>query len=260
MSAPLYIRIAESDFCFARFDALQLESFRFEVHHVRPQSSFTMNLRDAKDSCSMLREPASRVEVLVTTPVTPVPLAEFQEEDCERIYRLVFPTEGKIRVFYDTVPAANTVLLFALGEHVCRTLEDNFGDIRYTSAQSALLQCFSTKALGVEHGPRVFTYVHDGRVDIAMFDGNRLLMQNAYDIRAVNDVIYYVFSIASHRAIDLSRTPFYVVGDAMLVPTVVGEMQKYAAKVFTINPTADFNRHVVSTTAMPYDMMLHLLQ
>lgn len=261
MTVPLFIRIADSDLCFAQFDALQPESFHFGVHHMRPQSSFTVNLREAKDACPMLREPASRVEVLVTTPVTPVPLSEFQEEDCERIYRYAFPTEGKIRVFYDTIPAANAVVLFALSEIMCRTLEDNFGEIRYTSSQNALLQHFSAKALGAERGCRVFVYVHDGRVDVSVFDDTRLLMQNAYPIQMVSDVIYYVFSLASHMALDLSKTPFYVVGDVQLLSAVVGEMQKYAVKVHCINPSADFNRHIVSTTAgMPYDMMLHLLQ
>ena len=42
---------------------------------------------------------------------------------------------------------------------------------------------------------------------------------------------------------------------------VVTELQHYAGKIYAIQPAADFNRHMVSTTpGVPYDLMCALLR
>ena len=52
----------------------------------------------------------------------------------------------------------------------------------------------------------------------------------------------------------------YVAGTDELRTPVVGELQKYAARVFAINQAAEFNRHPVATTPhVPYDLITKLL-
>lgn len=54
--------------------------------------------------------------------------------------------------------------------------------------------------------------------------------------------------------------PIYVAGTDELRTPVVGELQKYAARVFAINQAAEFNRHPVATTPhIPYDLITKLL-
>lgn len=258
---PLYLRISDTDLHIARYDKDAPSSFAFATHHLRPQLSLTMNLREALDAVDLLKQPADRVEMIINTPVTPVPLQDFQEEDCERIYAYCFEQERKVRVFYDTVPAANVVLLFGLEDLMCHTLEEAFGTVRYSSAQTAVLQHFSGKANDTSASRRrLFVYTHEGRADISVFDDQRLLMFNSYAVHALTDVDYYTFNLARHMAYSTADEPIFVAGDEALRTPVVEELQKYAKRVYAINPAADFNRHpAAAAPGIPYDLIVKLL-
>ena len=257
---PPTIRLSEATIHFARLEANGQPAFHYHVYHVRPQASLTANLREAMQQCPLPATPHERVEVLLTEPVTVVPLAEFQEEDCEALYECCYTPGHKRRVFYDTVPAANVVLLFALSEATCRTLEDCFGSVRYTSASTALLQHFARKGLGMSPSTRLFVYTHEGVIDVAVFSESRLITFNTYTVRTLTDVAYYTFNLARHLGLPLATMPIYVAGTDELRTPVVGELQKYAARVFAINQAAEFNRHPVATTPhIPYDLITKLL-
>lgn len=257
----LYIRISDTDLCFARYSGGASPVFDFEPYHVRPQASLTVNLREAMQQVQLLQGDTGRVEVFVNGAVTPVPLAEFQEEDAEAAYNYCFTQGERRRVFYDTVPATNSVLLFALSEATCRTLEEAFGQIRFTAALTPVVQHFATKGLGNTEGKRLFVYTHDGVVDVVVLEETRLVMLSTYSVRALTDVAYYTFNLARHLGIDMREAPVFVAGAPLLRDPVVRELQKYAARVYAINPAAEFNRNVVATTAeVPYDLVCGLLR
>lgn len=47
----------------------------------------------------------------------------------------------------------------------------------------------------------------------------------------------------------------------MLRNALVDELAKYARRVYAVNPAAEFNRHIVSTTPqVPYDLMCALIK
>lgn len=261
MSPTLHVRLSDTELCFARYSACPEPDFSFVCHHIRPQASLTVNLREAEATLDILKQPTERVHVAVTGGVTPVPLAEFQEEDCETIYDYCYNKLQPRRVFYDTVPSANIVLVFSLEESTCRALEDCFGEVRYGSALTPVLDKFTVKALSTTPSRRMFVYSHDGRITVAAFDEARLIMINSYEVHAVTDTAYYVFGVASRLNLDLSQTPFYVAGPTEGRDTIVEEMRRYAARVYPISPTGDFNRHPVSTQPeVPYDLMCELLK
>jgi len=258
-SSTLYLRIAEGSLCFARYESRREPLFEFTPFRVQPRTSLTVNLREALGTEAILRAPFGRVQALVAGPATPVPLTDFQEEDCPALYDYCFPTEEKRRVFYDTLSSANAVLLFSLDEATCHTLEEAFGDIRYTSCLTPVLHHFSAK--GKQYaGKRLFVYVHEESLSLAVFEENRLLMANTYRVKAPTDAAYYVFNTAAKLAVDRESAPFYVAGAAEAREPVAEELRKYAARVLPINPTGEFNRHKVATTpGVPYDLMTLLL-
>ena len=259
---PLYIRLSDTDLHFANFDKATQASFTFATYHLKPQYTLTMNLREALTSLDMLKLPFSHVEVVINTPVTPVPLADFQEEDCQSTYSYCFTQNKAMRVFYDIVPAANVVLLFALEEVMCRTLEEAFGEVRYSSAQTALLQHFSSKGLSTASTShrRLFVYVHEGIADVSIFEDTHLVMFNSYAVHTPSDVAFYVFNLTHHLGFNVQEDPLFIAGEDLLRQPVVEELGRYAPRVYGVNPAADFNRHVVSTTPhVPYDLIPLLL-
>lgn len=257
----LHIRISDTDLHFAAYDPVRPGEFHFETFHMSPQASLTANLREAAENIALLKTRQGRTEVDIVCPVTPVPLAEFQEEDAEETYGFCFAGEGKRRVFYDTVPACNVVVLFALAEETCHTVEEVFGQVRYTPVLGAVVQHFAARSAASTPGKRLFVYTHDGAIDVAIFEGSRLIVFNSYAVRALTDVAYYTFNLANHIGTDIGEAPLFVAGEASLRDPVVEELGKYAAHVFPVNPAADFNRSVVAATAgVPYDLMCVLLK
>jgi len=255
----LYLRIAESSLCFARYESRREPLFDFSPFHVQPRSSLTVNLREAFSTERILQHPIDRVQALVSGPVTPVPLPDFQEEDCETLYNYCFPSEEKRRIFYDVLPAANVVLLFGLEVSTCHTLEDAFSHVHYVSCLTPVLRHFAAKG-SAAGGKRLFAYAHEGHVSLAIFEDNRLAMANTYRTQGPTDAAYYVFHTASLLAIDNETAPFYVAGTPELREAVAEELRKYAANVYTVNPSGEFNRHIVATTpGVPYDLMAFLL-
>lgn len=257
----LYIRISHTDICFASYDATQAEQFQFQTFHMRPQVSLMVNLRQAVQQIPMLQQEYNRVEVFVNAPVTPVPLTEFQEEDVEATYRFCFSQSQTQRVFYDTVPAANVVLLFALPNDTCRTLDDIFPNVRYNASLTPVVQHFAKKATSLSTDKRVFVNTHAGAIDVIVFADNHLLMLNTYEVRTLADADYYLFNMLRHLAVDINTTPIFVSGDPGLRNPLIEELQHYAPKVFPVNPAAEFNRHIVSTTEqVPYDLVCAMLK
>lgn len=257
----LFIRISDTDLCFATWVGGSEAVFNFEPYQVRPQASLTVNLREAMNRLALLNQSFDRVEVLVDTPVTAVPLDEFQEEDAECIYNYCFVTGERRRIFYDTVPALNMVLLFALNQATCRTIEEAFGTVRYTSVYGPVLQHFAGKRVGNSECRRLFVYLHNGIAIVSVMDAERLLLLNTYNVHTLSDMCYYTFSLASQAGLDLSTTPLFVAGDAPMRDSLVDEFDKYAAKVYVVNPAAEFNRHIVSITPqVPFDLMCALIK
>ena len=130
--------------------------------------------------------------------MTLVPLAEFQEEDVTDTYNFCFTDDQKRSVFYDTVPAANVVLLFALAQNTCHAIEEVFGQVRYTSSLMPVVQHWATKGIDTTDSARVFVYSHEGTIDVAVFEEKRLLMLNSYRVHSLSDVIYFTFNLVRH--------------------------------------------------------------
>ncbi len=273
LPGQLCIRLSETRLCLARYDAGGGSSFRYSSFHLNPKVSLTANLREAGRTEELLKEPAEgSVRVMVCAPATYVPLAEFQEEDCEAVYNLCFPENEQRRVFYDVAASANCVVLFSLQEQTCHSLEEAFGHVYYMSSVTPLLRHFVEKGLGRSQ-KRFFVNAHGGVADVFVFEDTRLLLANTYRVRTAVDVAYYVFGIARQLGAGIapseevpaaagtdSYAPFYVMGRPGLLREICAELRKYAKNVRPVNPGAEFNRHVVAVTpGVPYDLVVSLL-
>ena len=215
-----------------------------------------MNLREAAQKEPLLFTPATTTNVLVGGPFTLVPLADFQEEECPTIYHCMFPAETQQRVFYDTIPFANAVLLFAMEEQLCQTLEGIFNKVIYHSAYTSVLRHFSKKNVAQCNGKRIYIYGHESGVEIMAFEEGRLMVTNSFPATAPTDVAYYTMNIAHHLGASTETTTFYVAGNTYRRNLIAEELQKFAQQVNTLNPTAEFNRHIVAINDdVPYDMM-----
>ena len=257
-SSKLYLRISNEHIFFARYDAMQPNSFVWVRYNVRHNISLMLNLRNALQENPTLGEGASGVELIVCSPTTAVPFSEFQQEDCEIIYNHCFPNKGKRRIFYDTVPAVELALLFALEDPTYRALTDAFPQMHFTSNITPVLRHFSRKES--KHRQRIFLYLYDQNLHLSAFDERRLLNTCHYEVMAATDVAYYALGVSRQLGIDPMEAAFYLVGDTPLCQTSLEQIKQFAKYVFTIEPASEYNHHEVTLhEEVPYDMITLLL-
>ncbi len=269
----LFIRLSATDLCIARYDAEVHTAFAFSAFRLNPKISLTANLREAVRTEPLLKNYGEGcVQIVVNAPATFVPLAEFQEEDCEALYDLCFPKDKPRRVFYDVVASANCVVLFSLACATCYALEEAFGNVHYVSSLTPLIRHFSGKTGPRPGRKRFLVAAHEAAADIIVMEDGRLLMANTYSVQGAVDVAYFVLNVArqlgaavasdeaSAGAVVEDCVPLYVAGSETERQNVCAELRKYAGGVFPVNPSAEFNRHIVAATGgVPYDLITLLI-
>ncbi len=266
----LYVRLSDERICIARYDALRPAAFAFSVFRPERSKPLGPNLIHMAESEELLKAPTrGSTYVLTHTPATYVPLADFQESECETIYRYCFPTHNEHRIFYDVVGAADSVVIFGLREDICQALEHAIDNVIFASTHTALLRHFANKGANVCTGQRFFINLRERATDIYVFDRNRLTLANTFSTDDVMDTIYYTLNIATQTGarlmpdedtMPLATTPFYISGEEGQRLAVSRELRRFAAEVIAIQPTAEFNRHIIASTPdVPYDLMVHLI-
>ena len=257
----LYLRLSEDGLCLARYEKGIRSGFPYSARRLSPQSAAEELLREACQTDPVAQGPTRNVEVVVSGSVTPVPLTYFQEEYCETYFDYCFPNEGKKRrVFYDTVAAANVVLLFSLEDRLCRAVEEHFENVHYTATLTAVVRHFAMKDERTRASRSLYAYCHESACDVAVFAEGQLQLLNTYRVNEATDAAYYILNVAKELKLDLLRTPLQIAGTAELRAAIGEELQKYAQNVLHLNPIAEFQRHPVAQKAgIPYDLMTLLI-
>lgn len=255
----LFLRLSATELHFARFSTTSPLSFECASYAMRHTTSLVGNLRESRHVVPLLESPITKTTVLAATPVTTVPLALFQEEDCVPLYHYCFSKEQPHRVFYDVVPSASVVLLFGIEECVCHTLEELFGAVHFTATLTPILRHFGNKSCD-PHQPRVYLYKHDTVVDIAIFEGKHLLAVNTFAVHTPTDIAYYAFNLTKKIGLPHKDIPFYVAASKSERTEIIATLQTYAAQVFPILASSEFNRHhITQQENIPYDLTTYLL-
>lgn len=204
-----------------------------------------------------------RVHVGVLSPVTVVPLAEFEESTAEALYQFVFDgrraPQTPRRVFYDMLPSSNGVLLFALDEGHCAEIERELGEVHYFSPFSGLLQWMAgRKQTARQH--RVFVHCRATQIDVAYFEGHRIFAFNTFDVQTPEDVLYFTCRLAQQFRVDFSTTPFVVCGRPDKMPVVVDCLRPYVAEVDCVDTAEEFDRHpLTELPQLPFELLTKLM-
>lgn len=270
----LFLRLSGNALHMARYDADNPTNFAYSAYRLNPQISLAANLREAGRTEELMQAPLrGMVQVLVDTPVTYVPLADFEEDHCESTYNLCYPPEGRRRIFYDVVANINTVVLFSLREGICRALEDYFESVNYVSTLTALVRYFATKGLGQTTEKREFVYLSSNHAHVFVYEGSRFLMGNSFATHNQQDTVYFALNIAQQMGLKLAPQNetddegtdercdrFYVAGETTNRNAIAEMLKDYAVNVVNINASAEFNRHPAAAAPdIPYDLVTLLL-
>lgn len=256
----LFLRISQDNLSFAHYDANDEANFKMIVHPLNHAVSLLVNLRNAIVQHELLQKNYSRVEVVVVGKTVAVPLMEFNEEDAVVTYDYCFTHEAPHRVFYDPLPGMDAVLLFSLSETACRTIEEMFHDVHYTSATTAVVKHFVGKGLSTTAGNRRFAYCHEEILDLICFENDRIILLNSYSLKNPDDAVYYILGALRQLGQEPSEGSFYVVGDEPMQSAILQRLSHFATDVRQIRPSSEYNRNSVAQNEdVPYDMVTLLL-
>lgn len=203
------------------------------------------------------------VQVGASGPGIVVPLAEFEESAAESIYRFTCHGDGRsserIRVFYDLLPASNGVLIFAIEESICQTVEDTLGEVHYFSVFTALLHWMAGRKQTARQS-RVFVHCRGRRIDVAFFEGHRIFAFNTFDVQTDDDAVYFACKLAEQFNFNPRETPFVLCGVPMHAASLAARLRRYVARVEIVVPTEEFGSDVAADLKdVPFELLTKII-
>ena len=69
---------------------------------------------------------------------------------------------------------------------------------------------------------------------------------NTYNATEVQDAAYFVLYVWQQLGMSNQKDEIYIMGDTRNIAELKGELQKYVTNVYSISPSAEFNRAPVT--------------
>lgn len=261
-SDTLYIRISDSEVIFARYDHLRRQTVNYVVYKVKPDISLNANIHEAVGRVALTRGDFNYVRVLMEGPATLVPLSEFEEDLTEDLYFFNFSgNRRRLRVFYDTLPHLNAVLLFAADKDVCHTLEETFPNILFQSAETPQLLHFASCSRTALSCGRFFVSLSPRRMSFSAFRNGKIELYNSYALHHLRDAAYYVLQAMQLWHFRQETDELYLGGDRDMAEQLQPELQPYVHHLSLLKAEEEFNSNVAALQKdLPYDLVTLLLR
>lgn len=246
LSPRITIRVASGSLAFAMADATLSEQLRWEPFVAKSGVSMAANLREAFKNADLLQLPNPRAQVLIDTPCLPIPIEEYQEEDCETLYLHAFPSTESSVVMTNILPELHAAALFAVNKDLKTVVEDHFSDVRFIALMRPIWTYMHRRGMSRDQR-KLYVYFHDGKMEVFCFERNRFLFSNVYTTRNTQDAIYFILFVWKQLVLNQQKDELYIAGNIPDKDTLLQKMKEYISKVTIINPAADFNRAPMTT-------------
>lgn len=206
-----------------------------------------------------------RLDVLVSGPTTIVPSEEFggEENVRESLFNSCFNfVDNTPRCVFDNeIPALYSHLLFGVKQSTRAAILGAFpqAEVSFVSALTPLLRHFSAQHDGSCRF-RVYVNCRKGFVDVFVFDAQQLAVLNSFPVNTASDAVYYMIGFSKTVGIELSVTPYFIVGDSVMAADIVGMLKRFAPLVETRSVTDEFGASPLTlNTNISYDLAAHIL-
>ena len=255
----LVIRVSNSGLSFSTVDQ---EGVIYEPYPLKNGMSVAANMREALRTVPLLKVQYLRVVVLVDSPVLMTPTELFRKDDCEMQYRFTFTGQEPQAVLHAVVPDLNAVAVFAIAKDMRTVLTDQYEHaLDFQPVMTSVWRHLYQKSFT---GPRqkLYGYFHDRRMEVFAFAQNRFKFCNSYPVaRTASDALYFLLSVWKQIGLDPREDELHLCGDMPEKELLTSEAGKYVKRIFTGNPSGEFNRaQVTQIEGMPYDLMLFYLK
>lgn len=253
------IRVGTNSLAFATLDDTLDQLVAFEPYIIKSGVSMAANLRQAFKTSDILQRDNDRALVIADARVLMIPSDEYDEKNIDTLYRHCFcDTKGET-VMASALPSLNAMAVYGINSDLKMVVEDHYHDVRFIPLVLPVCNYLHKRSL-TGNRRKMYGYFHDSKLEIACFDKTRLKFHNQFEAQYSRDAAYYLLYAWKQLALDSKEDEMFLCGDIPDRQWVITAMKNYLHKVFTINPTADFNRApVTKIEGMPMDTMLTYL-
>ena len=258
----LYIRLGQNRFIFARYDRLQQETLNYVSFKVKPDVSLNANMHEALKCIPLVSTKYRQVRVLVEGAATLVPLSEFEEDSLDDFYFFNIPScRRHRRVFYDTLPHQNAILIFGIDHDVCHTLEETFSNVIFQSTETLQLLHFASCSPPALSQGRFYVSISDHRMSIYAFRHGKIGLFNTFRLRNDQDAQYYSLYTARLWNINPATDEVFVAGKRERSRLLSESLKVYLPNSFVLKAEEEFRGGVPALQeALPYDFITLLLR
>lgn len=258
----LSIRISEERIIFCAYERLRNIMPEYEIYSNNPNISLNANIHEAVKRVSLAKGEYNNVEIYCNGGATLVPLREFEEEDAADLFFFNFPDlKQRHKVFYDTLPYLNTLLLFSQDKDVCNSLRDYFPLCKFHSTMTVLLLQFVSRYPFSLQKPRLYCYVCEHRLWTVVVKEARLQFLNSYVLHNNADALYYIAAIAERLGITPQGEKVWVSGNPAEAKYLADNLGKIHLNTFLMDDAEELSHHPVSAIEeFPYDLKVVLLK
>lgn len=258
----LTIRISHDRIIFANYDRLQNLVPEYEVYTNNPDISLNANVCQAIKMIGLGQGDYNFVDVYIDSQTTLVPLNEFEEEYIDDIFFYNFPSlRQRNKVFYDTLPYLNALLLFTADKDVVRTLRDYFPGVKFHSTLTALVIQYAARYPYTATTPRIYCYLCENQLTTIVINSGKLAFMNTYKIHNPNDALYFLNSVAERVGYEHNQERIYIGGDQQASAKLIDNLPKINMQGRLMDDRQELSNHPISKIAdFPYDFKVVLLK
>lgn len=254
----LYIRISKDSLSFA-MNCGGEEGICYEPYEVKTGISMAANLREAFKTSNLLRRASLKATVIVDSPTMLIPLEDFQAEEMEEQYRMVYPSCESSSLEMSVVPALKNMAVFSVDKDIKTVLNDHFEEIRIKPLMSAVWEYLLKRSYG-GNNKKLYAYFHDGQVELCSFHRNRFSFVNTFEADTTPNAIYFILGVWKEIGGQAMIDDLFICGKPTEKEKLNEDLKQFLARVFFINPSADFNRAAATQILnFPLDLMLYFV-
>lgn len=231
----LYIYITDSSLYFVKQAKGRDSNLQTAHCDINPGMPFAAVIDEFLAERQSMLEGADKVRVIVDSPSVLIPLAEFSEDTFREYYKYCIPSDYECRIFCDTLPVANAMLVFSVAENVYSILTDRFEKPYFCSSIAAISSNFMRKSSTQVAPKRILCALREEAIDIVAAEAGKLLLVNSFSVRATSDILYYTLATASKLGISAETDTFFIAGEEQAAKVAMEEFRKVVRNVRPYN-------------------------
>lgn len=215
----LSIRITAGGFSFFVTESISGDSVHREDYTKRDDETLSHALGKMLVSSTIQRFVFNKVQVVVDTDITCIPLEEFNADDVDSLYQLVFDktVAEANKVCCTQLPSIGVVGLFSVPNEVCETVWEVFPEATFTNTCSVVLErSLAFSQMHPETSSPLFVFLQSNKMFVYSIFENQLLFFNTFTLENEQNALYFMLSVWKELKFDPRGNACHIAGDDLM--------------------------------------------